>query len=61
MIVSQILRKSVDSEPTYCHLNASLCAGGEIGTMLEEKINLKGAKEPFNYFNIVCDPDTAGM
>ena len=29
-------------------------------TMLE-KVNLKGAKEPFNFFLIECDPTTAGV
>ena len=45
----------------YCQLDASLHAGAQVETMLEEKINLKGAKEPYNFFRIECDPATTGV
>ena len=47
--------------PPYCQLNASLCAGTEVGSILEERVGLKGAKEPFNFFLLECDPTTAGV
>ena len=32
-----------------------------MGSILEERVGLKGAKEPFNYFLLECDPTTAGV
>ena len=64
----QIQRQTVDRFrarpnylPPYCQLNASLCAGTEVGSILEERVGLKGAKEPFNFFLLECDPTTAGV
>ena len=32
-----------------------------MGSILEERVGLKGAKEPFNFFLLECDPTTAGV
>ena len=32
-----------------------------MGSILEERVSLKGAKEPFNFFLLECDPTTAGV
>ena len=68
MFSAQIPRQTVDrfrarpsDLPPYCQLNASLCAGTEVGSILEERVGLKGAKEPFNFFLLECDPTTAGV
>ena len=38
----------------YCELHVSSCAETEVGSILEAKVELKGAKWPFNYFQIEC-------
>lgn len=52
--VVDCFRGKPDDLLPYCELRVSSCAGTQVGSKLEERVELKGAEEPFNYFKIEC-------